>query len=88
MPFQIDNVSYASKEEGPALHVWQNNENRWNPTVFKLEQWEETLDAVEALLKRGAMKDLYDFDNHLDDITNDWTNEHLNRDLSQLLAMY
>lgn len=81
-------MSISSKEVGPALHVWQNTDNRWNPTAFKLEQTEETLDAVEALLKRGAMKDLYDFDNHLDDITSDWTNEHLNKDLSQLLAMY
>lgn len=73
---------------GPALHVWQNSDNRWAPTAFKLEQNDETLDAVEALLHRGAMKDLFDFDNHLDDIENDWTNEHLNRDLKQLLSMY
>jgi len=84
----IDNVSISSKEVGPALHVWQNADNRWNPTAFKLEQTDETLDAVEALLQRGAMKDLHDFDNHLDDISKDWTNEHLNKDLTQLLAMY
>lgn len=53
-----------------------------------MEKSDDTLDAVEALLSRGAMKDVFDFDNHLDNIENDWTNEHLNRDLNQLLSMY
>lgn len=70
------------------MHIWQNVDNRYLPTTFELEKCEDTLDAVEALITRGAMKDLYDFDNHLDNIENDWTNEHLNRDLKQLLSMY
>lgn len=88
LQLQIDNISLNSKEMGPALHLWNNTDNRWNPTTFHLEKSEDTLDAVEALLERGAMKDLFDFDNHLDNIENDWTNEHLNRDLTQLLSMY
>lgn len=72
----------------PALHIWQNKDNHWVPSTFKVDQTSETLDAVSLLIERGAMKDLYDFDNHLDNVKNDWTNAHLNRDLQQLLAMY
>lgn len=72
----------------PALKVWQNIENRWTKSNFSLEQNDNTLETVSALVKRGAMKDLYDFDNHLDNVSNDWINEHLNRDLQQLMAMY
>lgn len=74
--------------ERPAIKVWQNIESRWTKTAFALDQSQNTLETVSALVQRGAMKDLYDFDNHLDNIENDWINEHLNRDLQQLLAMY
>lgn len=84
----INNPTLRSKDSGAALNIWQNKENHWLPTSFTLNQINETLDAVDLLIERGAMKDLYDFDNHLDNIKNDWTNVHLNRDLTQLLAMY
>lgn len=78
----------------PAINVWQaaatdNPTSRWQKNdAFRLEQSDDTLDAVSKLVQRGAAKDLQDFDNHLDNVANDWTNEHLNRDLKQLLAMY
>lgn len=72
----------------PATKLWQNIENRWIKTNFVLDQNQNTLETVSALVKRGAMKDLYDFDNHLDNLENDWINEHLNHDLQQLMAMY
>lgn len=84
----MDNAILTASEQGPALHVWQNSDNRWVASKFTVEQSDETLDAVNSLLQRGAMKELYDFDNHLDNISLDWTNEHLNRNLKQLLAMY
>lgn len=83
----IDNA-LTSDENEPALHVWQNKENHWISTSFTLNQKNETLDAVDLLIERGAMKDLQDFDNHLDNTKNDWANVHLNHDLQQLLAMY
>lgn len=87
----ISNSVLAGRESGAALSIWQNKASEvshWMPTSFTLNQIDETLDAVDLLIERGAMKDLYDFDNHLDNIKNDWTNVHLNRDLQQLLAMY
>lgn len=84
----LDNATLTAKEYGPALNVWQSIENRWTPAKFSVQQSDETLDAVSLLVKRGAMKDIYDFDNHLDNVKLDWANEHLNRDIDQLLAMY
>lgn len=75
--------------ETPAINVWQSNDGRWTKsTSFSVEQCDHTLDAVSSLVQRGAAKDLQDFDNYLDNVQNDWTNGHLNRDLPQLLAMY
>lgn len=72
-----------------AIKVWQSSEGRWTKTTnFSIEQGQDTFEAVSSLVQKGAMKDLYDFDNHLDNVENDWSNGHLNRDLQQLLAMY
>lgn len=83
----IDNALLCSQSQ-PAAHIWQNKEGHWMPTSFTLNDKNQTLDSVNLLVKRGAMKDFYDFDNHLDCLQNDWTNAHLNRDLQQLLSMY
>ncbi len=74
--------------ERPAIKVWQNIDSRWVKSTFSLDLCESTLEAVSSLLQKGAMKDLSDFDNYLDNVENDWLNGHLNRDLKQLLAMY
>lgn len=84
----IGNSILGGRDNGPALSVSQSKEGHWVSTSYTLNQIDDTLDAVELLIERGAMKDLYDFDNHLDNVKNDWTNAHLNRDLQQLLAMY
>ena len=73
----------------PAIKVVQINDGRWTkPNSFTLEQTKETLDAVSRLVQKGAMKDLNDFDNYLDNIKNDYLNDHFNKDLPQLMAMY
>lgn len=72
----------------PAIKVWQNVDSRWTKATFSVDLCESTLEAVSSLLQKGAMKDLNDFDNYLDNVENDWLNGHLNRDLKQLLAMY
>lgn len=72
----------------PAIKVWQNVDSRWVKSNFSVDLCDSTLEAVSSLLQKGAMKDLNDFDNYLDNVENDWLNGHLNRDLKQLLAMY
>lgn len=86
----VDNKLMTLGQEIPAIKVFGGNieSGRWSKADFKLLQSETTLQAVSALLKRGAMKDVVDFDNHLDNPENDWTNQFLNRDLKQIMAMY
>ncbi|XP_055856827.1 ER membrane protein complex subunit 8/9 homolog [Episyrphus balteatus] len=84
----IDNKFVCHAAEKPAIKVFSHGEGHWKKASFALVHCQNTLDAVKALLKRGAMKDIVDFDNHLDNPENDWTNQFLNRDLKQIMAMY
>lgn len=84
----IDNRLLSLDQTKPAITVYKHSENRWNHGTFTLDNSKITLEAVSSLLKKGAMKDIFDFDNHLDNPEHDWTNSSLNHDLNQLLAMY
>lgn len=87
--FQIDNRAVSINMRYPALKVWQSKEGRWTKVAkCSVEDSKNTFDAVSSLLQRGAMKELNDFDNYLDNTDNDWSNDHLNRDLRQILSMY
>lgn len=70
------------------LKVWQWNDGKWAKGKHSLNDARHTLDAVSLLLQRGAMKELNDFDNYLDNTENDWANENLNFDLKKILAMH
>ncbi|XP_073836952.1 ER membrane protein complex subunit 8/9 [Musca autumnalis] len=86
----IDNKLMTLGQEVPPLKVYSctSEAGRWARAEYKLVQSEATLEAVAALLKRGAMKDVIDFDNHLDNPENDWTNKFMNCGLKQIMAMY
>jgi ER membrane protein complex subunit 8/9 len=91
IPFsQIDNKSVCLNMEYSALKVWHKLffDTKWVTAKFAVADSEKTLDAVSSLLQRGAMKELNDFDNYLDNTESDWSNEHLNRDLNQILSMH
>ena len=45
--------------------------------------WEESRQMVGALLEGRAHQHLVDFDCHLDDIREDWTNQQLNAQITQ-----
>lgn len=85
--FQMDNKSICMEMKHSGLKVWQSNDGKWAKGKHSLSDSRHTLDAVSLLLQRGAMKEIYDFDNYLDNIENDWTNQHLNVDLKQILSM-
>lgn len=69
------------------LKVWQSSDGKWANSSHSLTDSEKTLNAVSKLLKRGAMKKIFDFDNYLDDVGNDWTNQHFNFDLDHIMSM-
>lgn len=70
------------------LNAWQSNDGKWAKVKHSLGDSRNTIDAVSLLLQRGAMKELNDFDNYLDNTENDWTNQNLNFDLKKILAMH
>ncbi|XP_055615794.1 ER membrane protein complex subunit 8/9 homolog isoform X2 [Toxorhynchites rutilus septentrionalis] len=84
----IDNRALSINMRYSALNVWQNTDDGWSRIKSTVEDSKNTFDAVSSLLQRGAMKELNDFDNYLDNTNNDWDNAHLNRDLGQILSMY
>ena len=45
---------------------------------------EEALPAASSMVKSKAYRQLIDFDNHLDDISLDWNNTHINEMLKHL----
>lgn len=85
----IDNSLVCQFAEKPAIKLYSCTESgKWSKDSFTLSQKQTTLEVIADLIKRGAMKHIVDFDNHLDCPELDWTNQHLNKDLKQILAMY
>ncbi|XP_039963660.1 ER membrane protein complex subunit 8/9 homolog [Bactrocera neohumeralis] len=86
----VDNKLMRLNHTQAALKVFSSSGEsaRWSKASYTLAQQKITLQTVSELLQRGAMREVVDFDNHLDNPANDWTNQHYNRDLKQLMAMY
>lgn len=54
---------------------------------LKLENPSTAFECVsELILKQGLQLQLKDFDNHLDDISNDWLNKSLNQKIQSFIA--
>ncbi|CAG9802314.1 unnamed protein product [Chironomus riparius] len=84
----IDNKSLCMDMKHSGLKAWHSNDGKWAKAKHSLSDSKNTIDAVSLLLQRGAMKELNDFDNFLDNTDNDWTNQNLNFDLKKILAMH
>lgn len=48
------------------------------------EDWNEAQKITSALLDGRSYENLIDFDNHLDDLRNDWTNPVINKSVLDL----
>ncbi|MGH0123120.1 UNVERIFIED_CONTAM: hypothetical protein FKN15_026235 [Acipenser sinensis] len=48
------------------------------------EDWSEAQKITSALLEDRSYDSLIDFDNHLDDLRNDWTNPEINKSILHL----
>uniref|UniRef100_A0A1A9US59 MPN domain-containing protein n=1 Tax=Glossina austeni TaxID=7395 RepID=A0A1A9US59_GLOAU len=86
----IENKLMTLDQKSEAIKVYNcsSDSGRWSQVKGLILKSNLTLQAVAALLQRGAMKEITDFDNHLDNPENDWTNQFLNQDLQKILAMY
>lgn len=54
--------------------------------VFSVHVEDGSLEVVSMLLQRRVQHDVSDFDNHLDDLTCDWSNPQINKLLTTLTS--
>ncbi|XP_013777983.1 ER membrane protein complex subunit 8-like [Limulus polyphemus] len=84
----VDNqkVSVECREVG--FQLYQYSDNKWklkDKTSVFLEQGHSALGIASTLLQSKVYRHLVDFDNHLDNITEDWTNQLLNEEIEHCL---
>uniref|UniRef100_A0A3Q2LCG8 ER membrane protein complex subunit 9 n=1 Tax=Equus caballus TaxID=9796 RepID=A0A3Q2LCG8_HORSE len=82
----LDNQKLVPQPHVPPVIVLENHGLRWVPKDKNLvmwRDWEESRHMVGALLDGRAYQHLVDFDCHLDDIRQDWTNQQLNTQITQ-----
>ncbi|CAH0584524.1 unnamed protein product [Chrysodeixis includens] len=72
----IDNRKMMQHLVTAAMKLHNFSEGKWKPIDHNnvLFHSRYVLDTVSHLLQRGVQKDLVDFDNYLDDLSQDWTN--------------
>lgn len=78
----IDNAKMSLGCDEIACKAYTAQDNKWKLTSDKeifLDGGEETLNLTSELMEAKAYQSLIDFDNHLDDITQDWLNRDINR---------
>lgn len=78
----VDNAKFSMECLEPAIHVYELHENKWrckDPHIDFCEDWTEAQRIAASLLDSKSYETLVDFDNHLDDIRNDWTNPEINK---------
>nr|XP_021530557.1 ER membrane protein complex subunit 9 isoform X2 [Aotus nancymaae] len=83
---QLDNQKLVLQPRVPPVIVLENQGLHWVPKDKNLvmwRDWEESRQMVGALLEDRAHRHLVDFDCHLEDIRQDWTNQQLNTQITQ-----
>ncbi|KAJ8343754.1 hypothetical protein SKAU_G00310830, partial [Synaphobranchus kaupii] len=83
----VDNSRFTMECYEPILAVFEHHENKWkcrDSTVDCCEDWLEAQKITAALLESRSYENLIDFDNHLDDLRNDWTNPEINKSVLHL----
>ncbi|MFT7806895.1 ER membrane protein complex subunit 8 [Arapaima gigas] len=83
----VDNSRFTMDCYEPILTIFEHHENKWksrDSTVDCCEDWEEAQKITAALLENRSYENLIDFDNHLDDLRNDWTNPEINKSVLHL----
>ncbi|TKS70075.1 ER membrane protein complex subunit 8 [Collichthys lucidus] len=83
----VDNSRLTISCFEPIVLIYDHHENKWKsrevtPDCF--EDWNEAQKITSALLDGRSYENLIDFDNHLDDLRNDWTNPVINKSVLDL----
>lgn len=68
--------------------VSQLSDGKWRP-VEKVKLYPADADiAISVLVREKVQRELVDFDNHLNDINEDWTNKDINKSVQEILKIY
>eukprot|EP00062_Callorhinchus_milii_P005121 gi/632944272/ref/XP_007887419.1/ PREDICTED: ER membrane protein complex subunit 8 [Callorhinchus milii] len=78
----VDNHKFTMECNEQSLIVYEHHDNKWrctDPNTDFCEDWSEVQRIAACLLESKSYDSLVDFDNHLDDLRNDWTNPEINK---------
>ena len=82
----VDNQKLGLVMESSALIASTFVDGKWRPMpASKVLVDEDSLAATSALLEKRVYKDLSDFDNHLDELTQDYLNVAVNIEIDKCL---
>lgn len=84
----LDSKKLSLSIDSHALIIHQHIEGKWRPrssSSLRLEHEAVSLACASALLKKKIYRDLVDFDNHLDDLAQDYLNVELNMEIDSCL---
>ncbi|XP_067002432.1 ER membrane protein complex subunit 8/9 homolog [Anabrus simplex] len=85
----VDNQRLSLNMDNIALCLSQYSEGKWKPkdrSSYCVEG--NSLDTTATLLQQRVQDELVDFDNHLDDISLDWKNLHINKIVDTVMETY
>ncbi|KAJ6653067.1 hypothetical protein lerEdw1_010153 [Lerista edwardsae] len=86
----LDNRKFITNPRVPPLIVLEQKDRQWIPkdkNLIMWSDWESSRYICKTLLEAKAYTQLVDFDVHLDDIREDWTNQQLNTEIAQLVSV-
>uniref|UniRef100_T1DBY9 UPF0172 protein FAM158A-like protein n=1 Tax=Crotalus horridus TaxID=35024 RepID=T1DBY9_CROHD len=86
----LDNRKFTINPRLPPLTVLEQRDRQWVPKDKNLvmwTDWEASRHICKSLLEAKVYSRLVDFDSHLDDIRQDWTNQQLNVEIAQLVSV-
>ncbi|XP_053556916.1 ER membrane protein complex subunit 8 [Bombina bombina] len=83
----MDNTTFSVECINPSIHVYEHHDNRWKIRPLHEDFWEDWGEAQRisaSLMDSRSYETLVDFDNHLDDLRNDWANPDINKSILHL----
>ncbi|XP_061162514.1 ER membrane protein complex subunit 8-like [Saccostrea echinata] len=83
--FMVDNERLYPESVSELYRIYSPKENSWKQEENKVTVTEETLRTAAMLLSSQSFRevDVVDFDNHFNDITQDWRNLQINQMLEK-----
>ncbi|XP_013188591.2 ER membrane protein complex subunit 8/9 homolog [Amyelois transitella] len=84
----VDNMKLSKSLKSPALNLYKYADGKWRPRESNKVIFRSTdvLETVSHLLQKRVQTDLIDFDNYLDDVTQDWTNHGIKKLIASIEA--